>query len=381
MTKADLLIVDDSTSNLLLLSDILGENGYEVRTVQSGHDALDVVFSKRKPDLIMMDVLLPDISGYEVCEQIKADEATQHIPVVFISALDDTADIQRAFEAGGVDYVTKPVNRREVVARIENQLTLLSQRRALEEHYRRELERHEYVNQMRERFVHSATHDLKNPLHLISGYASLLLEVDGREYDEVGHKYVNLILEGANKMKMLVADMLDLAQMSTGSYINPTKVALNGFIEGCISNFSIMARQKSITLDFIRSPDAPAVFIDTIRMERVMDNLISNAIKYTADGGQVEVSTAAAQGFVVIAVRDTGSGIPAKDIPHIFEAFYRVRKREHREIDGTGLGLTIAKAIVEMHNGELEVESEEGVGSEFRIILPGWIQKQPKQKR
>jgi two-component system sensor histidine kinase VicK len=122
------------------------------------------------------------------------------------------------------------------------------------------------------------------------------------------------------------------------------------------------------------------VFMDTARFERVLDNLVSNAVKYTPEGGEVEVSTAAAQGFVVIAVRDTGSGIPAMDIPHIFEAFYRVGKREHRDIDGTGLGLSIAKAIVEMHNGQIEVESEEDVGSEFRIILPGWIQEQPRKK-
>ena len=166
--KGDILVVDDTAANLKLLSNILTQNGYRVRAARSGEMALSSVDSS-PPELILLDIKMPEIDGYEVCQRLKANEQTENIPVIFISALNDIEDIIRAFDAGGVDYIMKPFKFKEVLARVDSQLTLARQRQHIETLREKDRQYFESLTKMKSQFVDAATHDLKNPLQLIMG--------------------------------------------------------------------------------------------------------------------------------------------------------------------------------------------------------------------
>ncbi len=181
---------------------------------------------------------------------------------------------------------------------------------------------------------------------------------------------IEKIRQSVEKMRTLVTDLLDLAQFETSSYLSMSPKPLGDFLEGCLKGLYVIATQKSIELVFSPPPDYVIVHIDENYMARVIDNLVSNAIKYTPDGGKVTVRAQWDENTAAIEFVDTGLGIPEKDLPHIFDAFYRVRQGEHENIEGSGLGLSIVKTIVEQHGGRVRVESQPGQGSLFRVVLP-----------
>jgi two-component system, sensor histidine kinase and response regulator len=364
------LIVDDVPANVSLLSRILTASGYAVDTASNGAMALEMV-QTTWPDLILLDIQMPEMDGYEVCEKLKADELTQQIPIIFISAMNDTDGIVRALNSGGVDYVTKPFKVKEVAARVQSQLLVVTQRRQIEALREQDRQHFESLDQMRNQFVQMAAHDLKNPLTIILGYAELLrdLRVDD---DQRGflHQSLGAILGGVEKMQLLIADMLDLAKLQTGVGLLLAPVPLAPFLEQCLKNFELLAQNKQITLSLRPPSDRTTLLMDAARLERAVDNLLSNAIKYTRAGGTVTVAAWSDPDYAEIQVADTGLGIPAQDLPHIFEVFFRVQSAEHLKVEGTGIGLPVVKSIVEQHHGQIFVESTPGQGSTFTIRLP-----------
>lgn len=368
MNSANILLVDDTPSNLDVLTAMLKETGYRVRPALNGELALEAVKAS-PPDLILLDINLPKMNGYEVCIRLKADDATKDIPVIFISALNDVDAIVKAFEVGGVDYITKPFKLREVLARVATHLMIVQQRRQLEERYNRDIRHFEALNKVKEQFVRSATHDLKNPLSIITGYVALLQNLTPEEFAQYGAEYIDGILGGAKRMLALITDMLDLAQIQTGANLKFEPIDLDTFMKTAMRGMDIQAKQKHIVLVYTPPAKPVTVMIDTHQMMRVIDNLVGNAIKYTPDGGRVDVFIDIYDDAVGIRIRDTGFGIPAKDLPHIFDAFYRVRGEQHSKVSGTGLGLAIVNTIIEQHGGQIEVESEVGHGSMFSVFL------------
>jgi signal transduction histidine kinase len=216
-----------------------------------------------------------------------------------------------------------------------------------------------------------ATHDLRSPLNIVLGYAGLLNEVDVSEEDgKLLQQATHGIQDSVQKMMVLVTDMLDLAQMESNVSLALIHVFLTEFLEKCLKGFTIMAEEKQITMTFYPPDEDIILQIDPFRMERVIANLVSNAIKYTPEGGTVDISAYAVEdNHVVIQVEDTGLGIPEKDLPHLFDTFFRVNLESHRKMPGTGLGLTIVKTLVEQHGGRVYVESELGKGSIFTVLL------------
>lgn len=372
--ETKILMVDDMPSNLAALSDILVTFGYHVQQTRDGKSALEAV-ALDPPDLILLDINMPDMDGYEVCRALKADEHTRDIPVIFISALSETANVVEGFEVGGVDYITKPFQFREVVARVQNQLTLTYQRRQIEALRAQDRQYFESLNRMKDQFIRMATHDLRNPLNVILGYTHVLdrlhvVDTDRPLLDQAAANIRNSV----EKMRTLVTDLLDLAQLETGMHLTFTLVVLADFLEKCLGSFHLLASQEDINLIYEPPPDDLVVELDENYMTRVIDNLVSNAIKYTPAGGQVVITAWCASGHAgeeaVIEVSDTGLGIPAADIPHLFDAFYRVRRDDYEGVEGSGLGLSIVKIIVDQHNGDIVVDSVPGEGSVFRVILP-----------
>ncbi|MBN2302832.1 MAG: hybrid sensor histidine kinase/response regulator [Anaerolineae bacterium] len=369
-TSGAILIVDDTPANLSLLADILSTSGYTVTEALDGPAALEIVHTT-PPDLILLDIWMPGMDGYQVCQHLKNDESTHDIPVIFISALSDVDGIVRAFDVGGVDYITKPVKMKEVLARVASQLTLVHQRRQIVELREQDRQYFKSLDNMKNEFIRMATHDLRNPLNIITGYADLLKEVTVAEKDAyILERAIEGVESSVDKMRTLVTDLLDLIQVEMRTDLTLVPVRLASFLEICLSGFYLVATAKHVQLLYDPPDPELTLNLDSSRMERVVDNLVSNAIKYTPPGGEVKVTLQADNDHVILLFSDTGLGIPAEDIPHLFDAFYRVKLESHWQQEGTGLGLSVVKAVVEQHGGEVSVESELGEGSVFKVKLP-----------
>jgi signal transduction histidine kinase len=366
--QGTILIVDDLPSNLRLLFMLLTSHGYTVQQAQDGAKALEYAQTDPHPDLIFLDIRMPGMDGYMVCQALKANEQTCDIPVVFISALSEIDDIVKAFQAGGVDYITKPFQLDEVLARTASQLALVRQRREIQALREQERQSYETLNQMRTQFLRMAMHDFRNPLNVILGYARVIERLGSGVLDEDRlQECIQGIESSVDKMRTLVTSMLDLAQIETRATLSLSPVSLGTFLEKCLRGYRPLANEQGVRLNFDPSKDEIIVQMDPARMERVIDNLVSNALKYNVCGGCVDVAVLADDGHALIQVRDTGLGIPSDDLPHIFEAFYRATQED---IEGTGLGLSVVKAIVEQHKGQIFVESQPGKGSLFTVRLP-----------
>lgn len=367
--QPSILIVDDIPDNLEILTDMLTYRGYAVRQAISGENAL-VAVEQSLPDLILLDVSMPGMNGYEVCAQLKADSRTAAIPVMFISALTSLQDKIQAFRMGGVDYISKPFNAEEVLARVQAQLTLYNQRREIERLLQQQRAYYENLNRLKDDLLNTASHDLKNPLGIIVGYAHLLDSTEAVRDPEFVSQSVVEIRKAAERMNALITDLLDLAKIETGMGIHPADTRLNPFLEQCAEDFRFQTREKHIDLAFVPGSEDTIVSFDSTRISQVIHNLLSNAIKYTPAGGTVKMTSEAAEHKVIIRVIDSGLGIPKDSLPNVFDKFFRVPDEQHAAIKGTGLGLAIAKAIVEQHHGAISVESEIGKGSTFSISLP-----------
>lgn len=363
------LVVDDSEMNVDLLENMLEHYNYTTYTTVRGSEAIKIAQTKL-PEIILLDINMPGMDGYEVCRQLKADERTADIPVIFISALDDTDNIIEGFDVGGVDYITKPFKYREVIARIQTQVTLLRQKRQIEEMRQRETQHFESMDKLRRQFIGSATHDLKNPLFVISGYADMLeMSPEVKDSDHLV-AFVHSIQRGVDKMSDLVHDILDLLQLETGVTLKKSKIDFTTFLEESIKDMRVRAKEKNVSLTLHKPDEIASINIDRQRFSRVIDNLVSNAIKYTESGGKVEVIGKVGHTTVVIEVVDDGLGIPEEMIPHLFQPFQRVNTEEHMSREGTGLGLSIVKTLVEQHSGTVEVKSKLGEGSRFIVTIP-----------
>lgn len=368
--QADILVVDDNQANLRLLTDVLSSRNYRVHEALNGPEALRIAQSAL-PDLVLLDISMPGMDGFEVCTRLKADVSTRDIPVIFISALSDIDDVVRGFEVGGVDYITKPFKFREVLARIASQLTLVRQRQEIEALRHQDRQTFESLNRMKNEFIRMATHDLRNPLNVILGYRSVLQRLTvAEEHGALMDEALQAIDDNVEKMRKLVTDMLDLAQMETSWQFKPAPVSLAGLLEKAVGNFHLIAEQKGITLALAPPTGDTTVIVDASAITRVVDNLIVNALKYTPPGERIAVRAKLRGQHAIIQVGDTGIGIPPEDVPRVFDAFYRVKRPDVPDVEGTGLGLSIVKAIVERHGGHIDVRSKVGTGSVFSVILP-----------
>lgn len=367
--KGSILVVDDTPVNLAMLVSMLSKRDYTVHQAMSGTEALEMAH-ELDPDLILLDIMMPDMNGFDVCQQLKDDPTTQDIPVIFISAVNDIDGIIRAFDVGGVDYVTKPFQLKEVHKRVESHITLVRQRKQIEAMREQERQQFETINAMREKFIYAATHDLKNPLQLITGYVEVMRGDELVQQNPDFNSYLDNIIGGARKIMTLVGDMLDLIQMETSMDPAPEPTDINAFLASEIESFRFQAEQKDLDIH-LHAPEKPIIAeIDPKRIAQVMENLISNAIKYTPEGGAVTVSLETDGVGIVLAVSDTGLGIPEKYIPTLFQPFARVREKEHMRQDGTGLGLAIVKTIIDQHGGKISVDSVPGEGTTFTIFMP-----------
>jgi signal transduction histidine kinase len=355
--SGNILIIDDTPANLDVLTQFLAQRGHKVRPAISGEAGLHVAV-RTQPDVILLDVQMPEMDGFEVCTRLKADPATQSIPVIFLSARDGLEDKVHAFDVGGVDYITKPFQVMEVLARVESQLRIQWQRRRIEA-----------LSAFKDDLIGIVSHDLKNPLNIILSSVEMMLF--HMENDEpIDPRMLTFIQRAGFSMQSLIHDLLDTARYEQGIPLHTAPTSLQEVADEQIMSFAMAAQGKPIALEKVFAPDPIVVRIDARRFAQVIANLLSNAIKYSSPNTTITVRVWHEGAEAVLDVIDQGFGIPEHDLPHIFEKFYRVNTVRHMKAEGTGLGLPIARMLVEQHGGRLLAESTENVGSTFTIRLP-----------
>jgi signal transduction histidine kinase len=302
---------------------------------------------------------MPGMDGFEICRRLRADPSTRDVPVMFLSAGGEMADKVEGFRAGGVDYVTKPFQVEEVLARVATHLALSRQRREIAA-----------LSDLKDQLIRTISHDLKNPLTIVLGSAEYMLLAPKPLTDEHRHRLVGDIHRRGQEMLRLVTDLLDLSRIEEGMPLQLARVDLGEVAQRHVEDARERAQAAGVSLRFEGPADPVAVAADGERLQQVLANLVSNALKYTPAGGEVVVSVGREGTSGLVRVSDTGLGIPAPALARVFEPFYRVDDAAHRKAEGTGLGLSIVKALVTQHGGDVRVESTPGSGSVFIVALP-----------
>jgi signal transduction histidine kinase len=369
-----ILVADDIPANVELLLDQLNSLGYDTVTATDGPSAVAVAFEKH-PDLCILDVSMPagDLgvddrsTGFEVCRRIKRDPRTSRIPVIFVTALNDTSDRVRAIEAGGDDFLTKPHNRLVLGARVRSLLKLKAATDALEDSLRklRELER------VRDDLMKMIVHDLKTPL--TSVLATLEMLADG-DFGQVSTSQRGAIADAESKSEDLLAlidDILEVARIEEANItLTLAPMAPGALLAELVHEWGHRFQQERTTVQISVADDAPVFVGDKGLIKRVFSNLIQNAITHSSRPIHLELSARRAGHGVLFTVTDNGPGIPPEYHEVIFRKFGQVELPRSPRTRSSGLGLTFCKLVVERHKGRIWVKSAEGQGSSFYIELP-----------
>jgi two-component system, sensor histidine kinase and response regulator len=382
-----IFIVDDNENNLQVLGNHLLEHDFDVSLANNGYEALEVLKEGDLPDLILMDIMMPGIDGIEVCKRIKSDERTQHIPVIFLTAKSDAADIVFGLESGGVDYVTKPFNSMELLARINNQLevkfsrdeikaknkelalvndALLKSRKMLKSK-NRELNE---LNNAKDKFFSIIAHDLKNPLQALLLTSDLMNRyIDDVDIDKIREKTSN-IKDATKQIIDLLNNLLQWSRSQTGRIkFEPEIIDFFTISDNILSLFRNQSAAKNIQ---IKSRIAPSTLVkaDYNMLYTVARNVVSNAVKFTPNGGTVNITSHTENHSLIIKIEDSGIGIDEKNIKKLFRVDSTYTRVGTNKEHGTGLGLILCKDFIEKHNGSISVTSKVGEGTVFLISIP-----------
>lgn len=307
---------------------------------------------------------MPGMSGYDVCRQLKENEATRDIPIIFISALGKEYEEAKGFELGGVDYIIKPVSPAIVKARVQTHLTLKESLSLQTAQNEKLLE----LSRLKDKILGIVAHDLRNPIATIQGMSDTLLELP---LDETARqRFLTIIFETSRQMSSMVDDLLDVSAIECGFFsLHKEPGDLTAMLQGWMEKAIWIAKNKGIQLetDF---QEIDSFSFDARRLEQATDNLFSNAVKFSLPGTTVRVHCRADGNRCVIAVADQGPGMPPGDVDQLFEAFRKLSAKPTGDEKSSGLGLMIVKKIVDAHGGEVLVESQPGKGSTFTISLP-----------
>jgi CheY-like chemotaxis protein len=362
--KPTILLVDDTPGNLTLMSNLL-KDAYRVIIANSGEKALKIAASKSPPDLILLDIMMPDMDGYEVCQRLKLEAKTKNIPVIFLTAKGAMEDEQRGLELGAVDYITKPISPPIVLARVKNHLALKKINSQLES----ATFVAEKANLAKSNFLSGMSHELRSPLNAILGFAQLM-ESDPRAPTPAQKESITQILHAGWHLLKLINEILDLSKIESGRIpLQLEAIPLNEVMLECQNMITPQAQRHGIELIFPAFDASCFVHADRTRIKQVLINLLSNAIKYNSPNGTVEVSyQMSAAGRTRVNVKDSGAGLSPEKITQLFQAFNRLGQETGNE-EGTGIGLVVTLRLVELMGGSMGVESRVGVGSVFWFEL------------
>jgi len=386
--KGNLLVVDDDRLARQTMDIFLTREGYKVRCAPNGEMALKLA-GEDSPELILVDIWLPDMDGFEVCRLLKEDPQTANIPVIFISGLEDVADKVKGFEAGGVDYITKSFQREEVLARLETHLALRRLQKQIEaqnvqlqqeiaksksaeealadrtiqlERINRELVA---LNAELDDFTNMASHDMQEPLRTLMAFSDLLREDLGDSLSEQAAKDLTFITDAAKRMQALIQDLLALSRAGRAPQ-KKEKVSLRECADLALEALAMRVKETGAQIIHDKMPD---VWGDSTLLTQLYQNLIGNALKFSGDQRPIiQLTFEEREGTQVFGVKDNGIGIEPNYAREVFKPFRRLHGRA--EYEGSGVGLAICRKIVDRHGGKIWVESEPGKGAHFRFTFP-----------
>ncbi|KJU87682.1 two-component hybrid histidine kinase sensor and regulator [Candidatus Magnetobacterium bavaricum] len=361
LSSNEILVVDDTLSSLKLLTDILVGAGYRVRPASDGELALRSV-QVIAPALILLDITMPNIDGLEVCRRLKANAATRDIPVIFISALTETRSITKAFEVGGVDYISKPFEASEVLARVN---THLNQRR-LQQKLQEQTRELAAANTELEAFTYAVSHDLRAPLRAIDGYTMAVLEDYADRLDDEGRELLQSLRQNSQEMYGLINGLLRLSRSTRGA-LSPERVNLSVMADGIMKALQRAEPQRQVSCHIAPQLEACG---DPVLLKTALENLIGNAWKYTANTPEphIEVAAQAQADGLVYSVGDNGAGFDMRYADNLFKPFRRLHKAE--EFSGSGIGLATVERIVLRHGGRIWAVAEVDKGATFYFTIP-----------
>jgi two-component system sensor histidine kinase/response regulator len=373
--QSRVLIVEDEKDLAEMISQCLEKRGFSISVAYEGKEAWDRI-EKERPNLILLDLMLPGIDGWEICRMIRQnpDKEIREAGVLMLSARALPEDRIRGLSLGADDYVIKPFSLSELLLRVER---LLSRRNAVSR-LSQEVDRLRIQIQENEENLRNVIHDLKTPLIAMGISAKILMR---RGPDPEGLVFLRRIHENSSRLTRWVEDLLLLSELSFHQTPGEMEKAdMVGLVLRVMDLLEAAAQEKGIQVEFRPFSTLPAVPVIKRWVERAFENLFSNALKFTPEGGRVEVTVGMngdeGREGVLITVRDNGIGIGPEDLPKIFEPFQRGKNALSES--GMGLGLSLTKRVVEMHGGEIDVQSELGKGSTFSVILPVGESKQEK---
>ncbi|MBF0102644.1 MAG: hybrid sensor histidine kinase/response regulator [Desulfobacterales bacterium] len=362
----NILIVDDVPENIQVLASTLKKEGnYHLAFAQNGKIALSLV--KKNPfDLILLDIMMPEMDGFEVCKLLKNDPLTCGIPIIFLTAKTEQESIVQGFELGAMDYVTKPFNTAELLARVKTHLSLKDTQDAL----KRSEQSLREANAAKDKFFSIIAHDLKNPFSTLLNSSKMLLTYFDTYNDDKKKKFIQLIKESSENTYKLLDNLLQWSRIQTGKVSCQLKpVDISVIAIDTMQLLSHSAETKGIKLQSVIH-EKTIVYADTNMITLIFRNLIANAIKFTPTGGKVSMDSKTVEGFEEISIMDTGIGISEKDQEMLFRIDIHFSKPGTSNERGTGLGLILCKEFIQQHGGRIWVVSEPGKGSQFMFRLP-----------
>jgi two-component system sensor histidine kinase/response regulator len=389
------LVVDDIEKNLQLIGNLLQDKGVNILLANNGTKALSAA-QKKIPDLILLDIAMPEMDGYEVCKRLKENEATSKIPIIFLTAKNETEDIVKGFAYGAVDYITKPFNKDELISRVFTHLELKKSRDIIsEQNHRltaqnvRILEHTQQVEQLnqklnkqnqelkeanatKDKFFSIVSHDLRSPFSSIISFTDLLIQSIDEFNKEKLQDFAIHLKESTENTYKLLENLLNWARAQRGKLtFNPEKIDLYTLVNENIKLLDTIAKEKNLYLSASNFEEV-YVIADADMINTVIRNLFSNAIKFTKQGGAIQAKCEylPEDDLIAVSISDNGIGMDDETLNKLFDLSEHHTTRGTNNEPGTGLGLILCKEFIELNSGTIQVKSEQGKGSSFTFTLP-----------
>lgn len=364
-----LLVVDDVQTNVLLLKALLGKEGYCILIANNGQEALDIV-PQQRPDLILLDVMMPGMDGFEVAERLKGNEELKDIPIIFLTALDDTQSIVNGFKLGASDFISKPFRKEELMIRIKHQLSLVEARRIIEaqtDELRKTIDG-------RDKMYSVIAHDLRSPMASMKMLLNtIMMSVDREKLDPDLYDMLEMSNKTSEEVFILLDNLLKWTKSQLGRLtVLPQELDIAALVDGVVEVMRPVADIKNIKLVRLGSGSF-VVHVDIEMIKSVIRNLLSNAVKFSHPGAAIEIELKKEGKDVVVAVIDHGKGIKKEDQPKLLHDATHFTTFGTGSEEGSGLGLLLCRDFVQKNQGRLWFESEENVGSVFRFSLPEFV--------
>ncbi len=371
---APILVVDDDQRNVRLMESILRTQGYPVVRAYDGEEALRLIDAE-KPDLVLLDVMMPKMSGFEVCQRLKGRYETRLLPVIMVTALNALEDKVQALEIGADDFLSKPINKVELLAKVRATLRVKSLQDEVERQKKELEERNQElirIQGFKESMTQMVVHDLKNPLAGIMGNIQLIQMQRSEMTEAKLEELLTRTQESSRQLMRMIVNILDIGKLEEQKMpIHLEPVQLHAVVRDNVAELTSLSARDGIRLESRVRPDLPAVRADRELVSRVVANLLNNAFKHTPSGGEVVVDAQQEGDDLVLTVRDTGEGIPEDLQPYIFDKFVAGESvAGRRRMYDSGLGLTFCKLVVQSHRGRIWIKSRPGEGTTVFVSLP-----------